>query len=78
MLRLHFVEAVPLDKIGRLYEVNKSTVSRWLARARETLLKEMRQALAERLDMANPDVDSLIRLAVRHFELSLLTVFKHS
>jgi len=78
MLRLHFVEAVPLDKIGRLYEVNKSTVSRWLARARETLLKEMRQALAERLDMANPDVDSLIRLAVNHFELSLLTVFKHS
>jgi RNA polymerase sigma-70 factor, ECF subfamily len=77
-LRLHFVEGVPLDKIGRLYEVNKSTVSRWLARSRETLLKEMRQVLAERLNLAHPDVDSLIRLAVRHFELSLLTVFKHS
>jgi RNA polymerase sigma-70 factor, ECF subfamily len=78
MLRLHFAEGVQLDKIGRLYEVNKSSVSRWLARARETLLKEMRQVLAERLNLAHPDVDSLIRLAVRHFELSLLTVFKHS
>lgn len=78
MLRLHFAEGVPLDRIGKLYEAHKSTVSRWLARARETLLKEMRQVLAERLNLAHTDVDSLIRLAVRHFELSLLTVFKRS
>ncbi|HVE83305.1 MAG TPA: sigma-70 family RNA polymerase sigma factor [Myxococcales bacterium] len=78
MLRLHFVEGVPLDKIGKLYDAHKSTVSRWMARARETLLKEMRQVLAERLNMANPDVDSLIRLAVRHFELSLFTVLRRS
>ncbi|HEY8208388.1 MAG TPA: sigma-70 family RNA polymerase sigma factor [Myxococcaceae bacterium] len=78
MLRLHFVEGVPLDKIGKLYDAHKSTVSRWLSRARETLLKEIRQVLAERLSLATTDVDSLLRLAVRNFELSLLSVFKHS
>ena len=76
MLRLHFVEDVPLDRIGKLYDAHKSTISRRMARARETLLKEMRQVLAERLNLAHPDVDSLIRLAVLHFELSLLTAFK--
>src|SRR6185295_16657184 len=56
-LRMHFVEGVPLDKIGKLYDTHKSTISRWMARARETLLKEIRAVLAERLNLANPDVD---------------------
>lgn len=42
LLRLCYVDGMALDAIGRVYGVNKSTVSRWLATARADVLEAAR------------------------------------
>ncbi|MFY0527076.1 sigma-70 family RNA polymerase sigma factor [Archangium gephyra] len=61
VLRLHFVEGLSLERIGTAYRTHKSTVSRWLARAREEVLEGTRSRLAERLRLSSGELHSLLR-----------------
>ncbi len=54
MLRLHFLEGLSLNQIGAMYQVNKSTISRRMARARETLLERTRERLEQRWPCPRP------------------------
>jgi RNA polymerase sigma-70 factor (ECF subfamily) len=59
-LRLHHVEGVGVEELGRLHGVHASTVSRRLAASREALLQETRRLLGERLKLTASEVESLI------------------
>ncbi|QRK10968.1 sigma-70 family RNA polymerase sigma factor [Archangium violaceum] len=61
VLRLHLVEGLSLERIGAVYRTHKSTVSRWLARAREEVLAGTRSRLAERLHLSDGELHSLLR-----------------
>lgn len=61
VLRLHLVEGLSLERIGTAYRTHKSTVSRWLARAREAVLEGTRTRLAERLHLSEGELHSLLR-----------------
>ncbi|QRN97360.1 sigma-70 family RNA polymerase sigma factor [Archangium violaceum] len=61
VLRLHLVEGLALERIGTLYRAHKSTVSRWLAHAREEVLVGTRARLAERLRLSSGELNSLLR-----------------
>ncbi len=61
VLRLHLVEGLSLERIGAVYRTHKSTVSRWLARAREEVLAGTRARLAERLRLSSDELHSLLR-----------------
>jgi len=61
VLRLHLVEGLSLERIGTVYRTHKSTVSRWLARAREEVLEGTRSRLAERLRLSSGELHSLLR-----------------
>ncbi|WNG32305.1 sigma-70 family RNA polymerase sigma factor [Archangium violaceum] len=61
VLRLHLVEGLSLERIGTVYRTHKSTVSRWLARAREEVLAGTRSRLAERLRLSDGELHSLLR-----------------
>ncbi|MCE9574956.1 MAG: transcriptional regulator [Deltaproteobacteria bacterium] len=72
LLRLHYVEGVALDRIGALYGAHKSTVSRWLAAAREGLLAHAIaavRAIAGGGDTA--ELESLCASLCSQLELSL-------
>lgn len=71
LLRLCYVDGSGLDAIGRIYNVNKSTVSRWLAAARATVLEQARARVRTELAASDPDVESLLGLMPRDLELSL-------
>lgn len=71
LLRLCYVDGSGLDAIGRMYGVNKSTVSRWLAAARATVLEQARTRVRTALAASDPDVESLLGLMPRDLELSL-------
>jgi RNA polymerase sigma-70 factor, ECF subfamily len=71
VLRLHFVEGVSLERIGAMYQTHKSTVSRWLARAREDVLTEVRRRLAERLQLSAEELQSLLRAVRSQLDASL-------
>ena len=46
LLRLHLVNGVSVDKIGKMFDVSQATASRWLAAARETVLDDIKATLA--------------------------------
>jgi RNA polymerase sigma-70 factor (ECF subfamily) len=70
-LKMHFLDGMTMDAIAAMYRVNKSTVSRWITRARRELFAEARKALAQRLDMPPGEVDSLVRLLQSRIQVTL-------
>ena len=71
MLRLQGLDGLSLEAIGEVYGVNKSTVSRWLARVHEVLLERTRSELGLRLTLDSAQLDSLFRAMRSSMELSL-------
>lgn len=74
VFRLHLLDGLSLDEIGRLYGVNKSSVSRWLSAARAHLLDTARSELAARL--APGDLASLVRAFRGNLDLSLTRLLR--
>lgn len=71
LLRLNVVGGLTLEQIGRMYGVDRSTVSRWLAEARRVLLDNTESALKERLGVAPADFASMARLFTSQLEIDL-------
>lgn len=68
-LRLHFAETLTGDEIAARLGVHRATVVRWLATARQSLLKETERLFRLRLDLSAHEVQSVVvdtqdRLAV--------------
>lgn len=80
LLRLYYLEQVGLDRLGQMFGVHGSTVSRWLTTLRETIMDDTRARLGEQLGMAGHygDVDSLIRAVRSELDLSLSRILKVS
>jgi RNA polymerase sigma-70 factor (ECF subfamily) len=78
VLRLHFLEGLSLNQIGAMYQVNKSTISRRMARARETLLGRTRERLEAQLSIEPSELDSLLELLGPRLDLSLASVLNQS
>ena len=60
-----------IDQIGSLYGVHRATAARWLTNAREELGARIRAGLAERLEIGESQVDSIVALVTSRIELSL-------
>jgi len=71
VLRLQGLDGLSLEAIGEVYGVNKSTVSRWLARVHEVLLARTRGELGLRLTLDSAQLDSLFRAMRSSMELSV-------
>ena len=78
VLRLHFVEGLSLERIGAMYQTHKSTVSRWLTRARADVLAEVRRRLAERLQLSSAELQSLLRVVRSQLDASLSQLLPRS
>jgi RNA polymerase sigma-70 factor (ECF subfamily) len=71
LLRLHHLHGVTMDKLSTMYGESRSGVARRVAQARERLLKLTRAELASRLNLAGPDLESLLGLVRSRLDLSL-------
>jgi RNA polymerase sigma-70 factor, ECF subfamily len=74
LLKLHFLDGLSFNQIGAVYQVNKSTISRRMSHARETLLSKTRTRLEERFNLGAPELESLMRLLGPELEMSLNSV----
>lgn len=63
VLRTHYVDGLTTEQLGRLYDVHKITVTRWLVGARRSLLSGMRERLRSQLSVGSAELDSLLRVA---------------
>jgi RNA polymerase sigma-70 factor, ECF subfamily len=78
LLRLHTLGGLSLEKIGAIYAVDRSTVSRWLADARRALLDGTERGLRESLGLAPPEVESIARLLASQLEIDLPELLRTS
>ena len=74
LLRLHLVSRLRLEQMAPMFQVNISTVSRWLAGARESLLTQTREGLSRRLHLEPGEFESLARLLRSQIDVSLVRV----
>jgi RNA polymerase sigma-70 factor, ECF subfamily len=70
-LRLHVVDGLSFEKLGRLYGVHRSTALRWIAAANAQILQEVRRHVQEALGLRTSELNSLMRLATSQLEISL-------
>ncbi|WNG45397.1 RNA polymerase subunit sigma-70 [Archangium minus] len=71
LLRLHHVHGLSMDAVSATYQAPRSTVARWIARARERLLALTREELTVRLGLTPNELDSLLRLVRSQLDVSL-------
>ncbi|GEN08644.1 hypothetical protein MFU01_36810 [Myxococcus fulvus] len=76
-LRLHLVEDVGVEDIGRLHGVSRATMTRWLKAARDTLTERTHEELRRRLQVHDPEeLDSLARTLLSGLELSVRNLLR--
>lgn len=71
LLRQHFVDGVPSSQIGALYRVHRATASRWIVSAQESLLAAVRTQLCDDLQIADDELQSVLRLIQSHFDTGI-------
>lgn len=74
LLRLHYVDGVSLEYLSTIFHAHRSSISRWLADAREALLVETRRYLAQQFHLSGSAVDSLIDFARSDLSVSFVAL----
>lgn len=76
LLRLHFLDGLPVERIAPLYDVSRSTAYRQVTGAKQRLLAETRRLLADRLNITAGQLDTMIRLAQSQIDIDLGDLLK--
>lgn len=74
VLRQHFIDGLSSEQLGRIYDVHRVTVFRWIAEAKATVLAQMRERLALVFGATPTEVDSIVRGLARSFSISVVRV----
>jgi RNA polymerase sigma-70 factor (ECF subfamily) len=75
ILRLYFVDGVSLERLGAVYGVAASTISRRLVKARVRVSHGTRQRLAARFHLTPDEAESLWNMMASQLDLSISGLF---
>lgn len=75
ILRMHFMDGLNIDQIGRIYGVHRATVARWIAKSRVALLEGTRSYLVKHLALQPAEFSSFDRLIRSQLDVSLGGLF---
>lgn len=79
VLRLHFASRLTGEQIAGLLGIGRATVVRWLANARDHLMRETHRLLRKRLRLTQVEMDSFIQAALSQLDMSLTSLLcEHS
>jgi RNA polymerase sigma-70 factor (ECF subfamily) len=70
VLRQYYIDALTIDQLAALYQVNRATTARWVAGARLAVVTKTREQLVA-LGVAAGEVDSIIRLVRSQLDVSV-------
>lgn len=76
LLRLHVIDRLPTTRLGPLFGVDQSTISRWITRAREAVYAETKRRFKERLHLSSREFESLTAAIDSQLDLSLSQLLK--
>jgi RNA polymerase sigma-70 factor (ECF subfamily) len=73
---LHVLDGVTVERIGAIYGVSHSTVSRWMAGARDAIVDHARRVLQDELQLTGEEFDSLARLLASQLDFSVSALLR--
>lgn len=76
LLRHAYVRGATVVEIGAAYGVHGATAARWVASARDHLVRALRKAFAERLQVGAVELESVMRLLESNAHVTLERYFK--
>jgi RNA polymerase sigma-70 factor (ECF subfamily) len=71
VLRLHYLDGLTVEEVGKVYRVSRATAARWIASARDTIIERTQAALGDRLGESAPRAQSLLAFVRSQLDLSL-------
>jgi RNA polymerase sigma-70 factor, ECF subfamily len=71
IFRLHLVDGVTIERIGHIYGVSHSTISRWFRSARDKVTERVHRVIHDELQISAADFESLTRLVISQLDLSI-------
>ena len=71
VLRLHYLDGLTIDEVGKVYGVSRATAARSLRSARHTILQRVRQALTGRVDSSIGSPSDVFAFVRSQLDLSL-------
>ncbi len=71
LLRYAFSERMTVDEIGTLYGVHRATAARWVVKAHERLVLDVKAAMRGRLRVDDSEYASILRLIESQLEITL-------
>lgn len=74
LLRLHYLEGMRAEELGRIFNTHRTTVWRWLTQCREQLLKATRAELSKTVSEA--ELSSLMNVVHSQLDASLSRVLR--
>ncbi len=76
LLRHAYVRDATVVEIGAVYGVHGATAARWVAAAREHLVRALRKTFADRLQVSKDELESVLRLIESTANVTLERYFK--
>lgn len=74
LLRLHYLEGLRAEELGRVFDTHRATVWRWLTACRESLLQATRAELAK--SVKDSELSSLMNAVHSQLDVSLSRVLR--
>jgi RNA polymerase sigma-70 factor (ECF subfamily) len=75
LLRYHYLDGLQLEQIGKIYNVHRSTASRWVESACSQLIEHLRGTLRDDLKVTEQELDSILQIIRSEIDLSLTGYF---
>jgi len=76
MLRFHYFHGLCVDQLADMFCIHRAAVVRQLARIRERMLRDVRRGLAARLPLDRHQLEHLIDVARRRFDLAITRILR--
>jgi RNA polymerase sigma-70 factor, ECF subfamily len=71
VLRQHYIDGVSVDALGRVHNVTRMSVYRWLAQAKAAIVAQVRADLGTKLTLSPAEVDSMMRAVRSSFSITV-------
>jgi RNA polymerase sigma-70 factor, ECF subfamily len=71
VLKLHYLDGLTIEEVGKAYRVSRATAARWIADARDTIVARTQKTLGTRLGKSGPKMESLLAFVRSQLDMSL-------
>jgi RNA polymerase sigma-70 factor (ECF subfamily) len=75
-LRQHHIDGLSMDELATLHRVPRSSVARWIAEAREQILRETKKRLRKDAGLSDSECQSVLRQVQSRFDRTFSSLFK--